>query len=164
PGLVLVLTLSFFPIAYMNLLGMLRSLDPALDEAGSSLGANKWRVFRTVTLPLLIPGFAGSFLLLFIESIADLANPIIIGGNYTVLASLQSFIIASPDCLFDTKVLGTEEKCCFSYWKTKRPTNPCHFKISEEFLTHSNHFADIIDYFGVRHCNSGRICSNYRSQ
>jgi iron(III) transport system permease protein len=71
----------------MNLLGMLRSLDPALDEAGSSLGANKWRVFRTVTLPLLIPGFAGSFLLLFIESIADLANPIIIGGNYTVLAS-----------------------------------------------------------------------------
>lgn len=87
PGLVLVLTLSFFPIAYMNLLGMLRSLDPALDEAGSSLGANKWRVFRTVTLPLLIPGFAGSFLLLFIESIADLANPLIIGGSYTVLAS-----------------------------------------------------------------------------
>lgn len=87
PGLVLVLTLSFFPIAYMNFLGMLRSLDPALDEAGSSLGANKWRVFKTITLPLLIPGFAGSFLLLFIESIADLANPIIIGGNYTVLAS-----------------------------------------------------------------------------
>lgn len=87
PGLVLVLTLSFFPIAYMNLLGMLRSLDPALDEAGSSLGANKWKVFKTVTLPLLIPGFAGSFLLLFIEAIADLANPIIIGGNYTVLAS-----------------------------------------------------------------------------
>lgn len=86
-GLVLVLTLSFFPIAYMNLLGMLRSLDPALDEAGSSLGASKWRIFRTVTLPLLIPGFAGSFLLLFIESIADLANPLIIGGNYTVLAS-----------------------------------------------------------------------------
>ena len=87
PGLVLVLTLSFFPIAYMNLLGMLRSLDPALDEAGSSLGANKWRIFRTVTIPLLIPGFAGSFLLLFIESIADLANPLIIGGSYTVLAS-----------------------------------------------------------------------------
>jgi iron(III) transport system permease protein len=86
-GLVLVLTLSYFPIAYMNLLGMLRSLDPALDEAGSSLGANKWRVFKTVTLPLLIPGFAGSFLLLFIEAIADLGNPIIIGGNYTVLAS-----------------------------------------------------------------------------
>ena len=87
PGLVLVLTLSFFPIAYMNLLGMLKSLDPAVDEAASSLGANKWRIFRTMTIPLLIPGFAGSFLLLFIESIADLANPLIIGGSYTVLAS-----------------------------------------------------------------------------
>lgn len=86
-GLVIVLTISFFPIAYMNLLGMLRSLDPALDEAGLSLGANKWRVFRTVTVPMLIPGFAGAFLLLFIETIADLANPLIIGGNYTVLAS-----------------------------------------------------------------------------
>lgn len=86
-GLVIVLTLSFFPIAYMNFLGMLRSLDPALDEAGLSLGANKWRVFRTVTVPMLIPGFAGAFLLLFIESIADLANPLIIGGSYTVLAS-----------------------------------------------------------------------------
>lgn len=87
PGLTIVLTLSFFPIAYMNILGMLKSLDPALDEAGQSLGANKWRIFRTVTLPLLIPGIAGSFLLLFIESIADLANPLIIGGSYTVLAS-----------------------------------------------------------------------------
>ena len=86
-GLVIVLTLSFFPIAYMNFLGMLRSLDPALDEAGLSLGANRWRVFRTITVPMLIPGFAGAFLLLFIESIADLANPLIIGGSYTVLAS-----------------------------------------------------------------------------
>lgn len=86
-GLTLVLTLSFFPIAYLNLLGMLRSLDPALDEASESLGANKWQVFRTVTIPMLIPGFAASFLLLFVESIADLANPIVLGGDFTVLAS-----------------------------------------------------------------------------
>lgn len=86
-GLVLVLSLSFFPIAYINLLGMLRSLDPSLDEASQSLGANKWQIFVTVTLPMLIPGFAASFLLLFVEAIADLANPIVLGGEYTVLAS-----------------------------------------------------------------------------
>lgn len=86
-GLTLVLSLSFFPVAYTNLLGMLRSLDPALDEASQSLGANKWQIFTTVTLPMLIPGFAASFLLLFVESIADLANPIVLGGDYTVLAS-----------------------------------------------------------------------------
>lgn len=86
-GLTLVLSLSFFPVAYMNLLGMLRSLDPAMDEAASILGANKWKIFRSVTLPMLIPGFASCFLLLFVEAIADLANPLVIGGDFTVLSS-----------------------------------------------------------------------------
>lgn len=87
PGLSLVLTLSFFPVAYMNFRGLLSSLDPALDEAAANLGANKWDAFRTVTLPMLVPGFASSFLLLFVETIADLANPLVIGGDFTVLAS-----------------------------------------------------------------------------
>ncbi|WP_425320942.1 ABC transporter permease [Actinomyces bowdenii] len=87
PGLTLVLSLSFFPVAYMNMLGMLRNLDPAMEEAAASLGASPWTIFRTVTLPMLIPGFASSFLLLFVEAIADLANPLVIGGDFTVLAS-----------------------------------------------------------------------------
>ncbi|RMF80389.1 MAG: iron ABC transporter permease [Chloroflexi bacterium] len=85
-GLSLVLILAYFTIAYLNLKGMMQALDPALDEAATDLGASKWRVFRTVTLPMLIPGFAGSFLLIFVESIADLGNPLTIGGNYDVLA------------------------------------------------------------------------------
>lgn len=87
PGLVIVLTTSFFPVAYMNMLGMMRSLDPSLDEAASILGASKIKVFIKVTLPMLIPGIASSFLLLFVESIADLANPLVIGGDFTVLSS-----------------------------------------------------------------------------
>ncbi|AZS44395.1 Molybdenum transport system permease protein ModB [Microbacterium oleivorans] len=87
PGLVMVLALSFFPVAYMNFKGMLESLDPSLDEAAAGLGAGKLRIFFSVTLPLLVPGFAGSFLLLFVEAIADLANPLVLGGDYTVLAS-----------------------------------------------------------------------------
>lgn len=86
-GLVFVLTLSFFPVAYMNLKGMLESLDPSLDEAAANLGASKLKVFTSVTLPMLVPGIAGSILLLFVESIADLANPLVLGGDYTVLAS-----------------------------------------------------------------------------
>ncbi|RQP10748.1 MAG: iron ABC transporter permease [Microbacteriaceae bacterium] len=87
PGLTIVLSLSFFPAAYMNMLGLMRSLDPSLDEAAASIGANKWRTFVTVTLPMLVPGFASSFLLLFVEAIADLANPLVIGGDFTVLSS-----------------------------------------------------------------------------
>lgn len=86
-GLTVVLALSFFPVAYMNLLGMLKSLDPSMDEAASNLGASKFKIFCTVTIPMLIPGFASCFLLLFVEAIADLANPLVIGGDFTVLSS-----------------------------------------------------------------------------
>jgi iron(III) transport system permease protein len=62
-------------------------LDPALDEAATNLGASKWKVFKSITLPMLVPGIASSFLLLFVEAIADLANPLVLGGDFTVLAS-----------------------------------------------------------------------------
>ncbi|MDW5327928.1 iron ABC transporter permease [Plantactinospora sp. KLBMP9567] len=86
-GLVFVLSLSLFPVAYLGLLGMLRGLDPALEEAAMNLGASRWRTLRTVILPLLAPGLVAPFLLLFVEAIADLANPLVLGGDHTVLAS-----------------------------------------------------------------------------
>jgi iron(III) transport system permease protein len=98
-GLTLVMSLSFFTIAYLNLKGMMEALDPALDEAATNMGASKWRVFRTVTLPMLVPGIASSFLLIFVESIADLGNPLVLGGNYEVLATRIYVTIIG---LFDT--------------------------------------------------------------
>lgn len=86
-GLVFVLALSFAPIAYMNLRGLMQSLDPSLFEAATNLGAGRVRVLAKVTLPLLLPGILSSFLLLFVEAIADLANPLVLGGDYQVLAT-----------------------------------------------------------------------------
>ncbi|MFO7322714.1 MAG: iron ABC transporter permease [Chloroflexota bacterium] len=86
-GLTIVLALSLFTVAYLNLKGMLEALDPALDEAATNLGGSKWHIFRTVTVPMLVPGIASSFLLLFVEAIADLGNPLVLGGNYEVLAT-----------------------------------------------------------------------------
>ncbi len=91
PGLTIVQLVTFFPVAFLLFEGMLKALDPALEEAATNLGASRWRVFHSVTLPLLVPGFAGSILLLFIESLADLGNPILIGGNFNVLA-VQSWL------------------------------------------------------------------------
>lgn len=90
-GLVLVQTITFFSVAYLILRAMLERLNPALEEAAASLRAGRFHIFRTVTLPLLIPGIAGSFLLLFVESLADLGNPLFIAGNRTVL-SAQIFL------------------------------------------------------------------------
>jgi iron(III) transport system permease protein len=100
PGLTLVMSLSFFPVAYVSLAGLMRALDPALDEAAANLGSSKLRTFRKVTLPLLLPGIASGFLLLFVEALADLGNPIVLGGNFTVLSSrLYIAIIGQYDML-----------------------------------------------------------------
>jgi len=90
-GLVSVQIITFFSVAYLILRAMLERLDPSMEEAARSMGAGKAHIFRTVTLPLLIPGIAGSFLLLFVEALADLGNPLFIAGNVTVL-SAQIFL------------------------------------------------------------------------
>ena len=65
---------------------MLERIDASMEEAALSLGASKFHIFRTVTLPLLTPGIAASFLLLFVESLADLGNPLLLAANDTVLS------------------------------------------------------------------------------
>ena len=86
-GIAIVQTLTFFPVCYMMMRGLLKNIDPSLEEASRDMGASRWTVFRTVTLPLVLPGLGNAFLVTFIESIADFANPMIIGGSYDTLAT-----------------------------------------------------------------------------
>ena len=86
-GIAVVQTLTFFPVCYMMLKGLLKNIDPSLEEAARDMGASRWKVFTTVTLPLILPGLGNAFLVTFIESIADFANPMIIGGSYDTLAT-----------------------------------------------------------------------------
>jgi iron(III) transport system permease protein len=86
-GIVIVQTMTFFPVCYMMLKGLLKNIDPSLEEAARDMGASRFRVFANVTLPLLLPGLGNAFLVTFIESIADFANPMIIGGSYDTLAT-----------------------------------------------------------------------------
>ena len=86
-GIAIVQTLTFFPVCYMMFRGLLKNIDPSLEEAARDMGASRWKVFMTVTLPLILPGLGNAFLVTFIESIADFANPMIIGGSYDTLAT-----------------------------------------------------------------------------
>ena len=95
-GLVLVQVITFFSAAYLILKAMLERVEPSLEEAAESMGANRFHLFRTVTIPLLTPGIAASFLLLFVESLADLGNPLFISGNVMVL-SAQIFLAVSGE-------------------------------------------------------------------
>ena len=86
-GLVTVQTLTVFPVCYMMLRGLLKNIDPSLEEAARDMGASRWRVFSTVTFPLILPGLGNAFLVTFIESAADFANAMLIGGNSDTLAT-----------------------------------------------------------------------------
>ncbi len=86
-GIVAVQTLTFFPVCYMMLKGLLKNIDPSLEEAARDIGASRMKVFTSVTLPLMLPGIGNAFLVTFIESVADFANPMLIGGDYDTLAT-----------------------------------------------------------------------------
>ncbi len=103
-GLVFVQTLTFFSVAYLIIRAMLERLSPSIEEAAHSLGASKFHIFRTITVPLLIPGLAASFLLLFVESLADLGNPLLISGNTNILAA-QIFLAVAGE--FDYQKAST---------------------------------------------------------
>src|SRR5690625_5265992 len=79
--------MSFSPIAYLNLKGVLETMDPSLEDSALNLGASRWKVFYTITLPLAMPGVFNSLLLTFIKSLEDFGNPMIIGGDFSVLAT-----------------------------------------------------------------------------
>ena len=87
PGLIIVQTLTFFPVCYLTFKGLLKNIDPSIEEAARDIGASRMKVFTSITLPLMLPGIGNAFLVTFIESIADFANPMIIGGNYDTLAT-----------------------------------------------------------------------------
>ena len=93
PGIFIAQLLSFTPIAFLVLIGVVEGVSPAMEEASQTLRATRWYTFKTVSLPLMRPGLANAFLLGFIESMADFGNPLVLGGNYDVLSTEIFFSI-----------------------------------------------------------------------
>lgn len=70
---------AYLPFAVLPLVAALLRLDPALEEAAADLGASPFTVFRTVTLPLSLPGAAAGFLLVFIPAAGEFVIPALLG-------------------------------------------------------------------------------------
>lgn len=91
-GVVLSQLLTFTPIAYLSLRGVLQSIDTTLEDASFNLGASRWQTFTRVTLPLSLPGIAGAFLVVFIESLADFGNPLVLAGAAFPMLATQAYL------------------------------------------------------------------------
>ncbi|MFV0301368.1 MAG: ABC transporter permease, partial [Paracoccus sp. (in: a-proteobacteria)] len=86
-GIWLAQVLSFTPISFLVLIGVVEGVSPSMEEASQTLRAGRWRTFRKVSLPLMAPGLANAFLIGFIESMADFGNPLVLGGSGGVLST-----------------------------------------------------------------------------
>jgi len=83
---------TFAPIAYLSLRGVLASISPTLEDAALNIGASRWQVFWKVTFPLSLPGVASAFLVVFIESMADFGNPLVLAGAAFPMLAPQAYL------------------------------------------------------------------------
>jgi len=86
-GIWIAQVLSFTPISFLVLIGVVEGVSPSMEEASQTLRADRWRTFWHVSLPLMKPGLANAFLIGFIESMADFGNPMVLGGSHGMLST-----------------------------------------------------------------------------
>ncbi len=89
PAIIVMEALNLAPILSLNLTAALSNLDPALDEAARNLGAGPWTRFRTITLPLLRPGFFAGATIVFVWSFTELGTPLMF--QFRTVTSVQIF-------------------------------------------------------------------------
>ena len=127
-GIVLALTLNLYPLAFLVASSGLRAIDHSLEEAAEGLGSPRWRVWRTVTVPVLLPSVLGGALLVFLTAFADFGAPMIIGEGYqvlpTVVYSLFVDEMGGPPAMASTAasllVLCTTALLLVQWWLTGR--------------------------------------------
>jgi iron(III) transport system permease protein len=90
-GMVFTMTMTFYPFVFLLSYGAFSQANPLLEEAAMLMGAGKWRIFRTITFPLILPSLGAAALLVFIRAIGSFGIPAIIGGEQYVLPTLIYF-------------------------------------------------------------------------
>jgi iron(III) transport system permease protein len=85
-GLVLVYTLQTYPYVLLLTLAAFRAVDVSVEEAGQNLGASRWRTFRTVTLPAVMPSVLAGSLLVFMEALENFGVPFVLAEDMPVLS------------------------------------------------------------------------------
>ncbi len=74
-----------FTFMVLPLESVLRGIDPNLEKAATSLGAPRWKVFATITLPMSWEGLVAGMLIVFMQSCGAFVIPLLLGGSSTVM-------------------------------------------------------------------------------
>ncbi|MCI4396418.1 MAG: iron ABC transporter permease [Thermoprotei archaeon] len=102
-GVILTQIITFYPIVYLNVFSSMMNIDPSLEEQAENLGSKGFKLFRTVTFPLSLPGLIAGAALVFIFSLEDVGAPIIFGIRDVLSYQIYNYFqgvrvnIASPE-------------------------------------------------------------------
>jgi len=102
-GVILTQIITFYPIVYLNVFSSMINIDPSLEEQAENLGSKGFKLFRTVTFPLSLPGLIAGAALVFIFSLEDVGAPIIFGIRDVLSYQIYNYFqgvrvnIASPE-------------------------------------------------------------------
>ena len=115
-AIVIVQSLHYFTLIHLNVYSSLMNSDPSMEESAENLGASRFRILRTVTLPLALPGLASGSILVLILSMEDLGTPIIFAGfgdqiakqtiTYYIAKHIFSDAEASNEIAQESAILG----------------------------------------------------------
>ncbi len=99
PGVITAQVITFLPLGYLMIENVLRSLGTNLEDAASDMRAGDVTILFKITIPLAAPGILKAALLVFLMSIADFGNPMLIGGGVSFLATDAYFLWMSENNL-----------------------------------------------------------------
>jgi len=88
-GIIVLQSMNLYPVMFLNVSASMANIDPSLRESAQNLGARGWRLFRTITLPLILPGYFAGAVIVFIWAFTDLGTPLIFG--FSRLVPVQIF-------------------------------------------------------------------------
>jgi sulfate/thiosulfate transport system permease protein len=100
-GIFIALTFIGLPFIVRTVQPILEDLDPELEEAASSLGANRWQVFWRVILPMLTPALLTGFALAFARALGEYGSVIFIAGNIPMKTQITPVVIMQELDMFD---------------------------------------------------------------
>jgi len=81
PATVITAVVVSFPLMYMTSKGAFEQVESNIEDAARTLGANEWKVFWSVTMPLAWPGVVSGLVLAFARSLGEFGATLMLAGN-----------------------------------------------------------------------------------
>jgi sulfate transport system permease protein len=92
-GVVVALVFIGLPFVVRTVQPVLEDLEPELEEAAATLGANRWQVFNRVILPAIRPALLTGFALAFARAVGEYGSVIFIAGNMPMISEIAPLLI-----------------------------------------------------------------------